>query len=286
MLIIGGEQIDVPGLDGASYWDNKDYALKVGSRPRRTGWVRGIVLHTRMGIWPQTITTATRNRHWDELVARRWEQSGKAVGAHIAIDGDGSYVCLADLMSTVTYHAGQVNEYTVGIEMYQEADGTIYNDTLQAAVILCDVITRNLGIQRQYPLTSEISRRFATPTASFSASPSRRLAYMPDGMEGRDFVGVYGHRNVTKNRGKGDPGDKIFEMLSAAGYEGYDIDHNQDRNVWAVRQREVLGMDEDDVDGIPGPMTLRALKALDYPWGMYVRRPGDDPDGIFLKSID
>lgn len=271
-LVIDGKLVKTNGLSSVSFLDDDRFALQIGHRPRRTGWVRGIVFHTRMGVMPKEIKSWGQDRKWDELVSRRWANSGRMAGAHIAIDGDGSYACLADLLTTATYHAGQVNEYTVGIEMYQDADGTMYLPTLETAVLLADSITRALGIQRQFASEQVICSRFASPVKGNSKQKS--LAYRPDGREGRDFVGLYGHRNCTLNRGRGDPSDEIWQLLAGAGYESYEVDKNEDRIRWADRQA-MLKFDEDDCDGIPGPQTVKRLLQIGKPHGLWIPRPGD-----------
>lgn len=277
-LIIEGRSVavvDVKGnpIESASFLDDKRFQLaKSGYRPRRTNWVRGICVHTRMGAWPLHLVDESRNRRWDEMVAQRWENSGRMAGAHIAIDADGSFACLSDLMTTATYHAGQVNEYSIGIEMYQEPDGTIYKATLMNAVAIIDAITRVFGIQRQVCSERQLSLRLASPVRG--RTKSANLAYHPGGREGRDFVGVYGHRNCTRNRGLGDPGDHIFQFLKMAGYEEFDIDADEDRHVWLSRQAQI-GIPEDSLDGIPGPMTCEALLDQGKPYGLWVCRPTD-----------
>lgn len=277
-LIIQGKPVSVEDTKGqlissASFLDEPRFKLgKHSFRSRRTNWVRGICLHTRMGIWPIKLVDEARNRRWDEMVAERWENSGRMAGAHLAVDSDGSFVCMSDLATTATYHAGQVNEYSIGIEMYQEADGTMYKATLMNTVAIVDAITRIFGIQRQVCSERQLSLRFASPVRG--RTKTANLAYHPGGREGRDFVGVYGHRNCTRNRGLGDPGDYIFEFLKMAGYEEFDLDADEDRHIWLSRQAQI-GIPEDSLDGIPGPMTRDALLAMGKPHGMWIQRPTD-----------
>lgn len=277
-LIVQGNPVFVEDTKGqrilsASYLEDPRFKLGKNSfRLRRTNWVRGICLHTRMGIWPILLRDESPNRRWDEMVADRWENSGRMAGAHLAVDSDGSFVCMSDLATTATYHAGQVNEYSIGIEMYQEPDGVMYKPTLMTAVALVDEITRRFGIQRQVCSERQVSLRFASPVRG--RTKSSNLAFHPGGREGRDFVGIYGHRNCTRNRGLGDPGDLIFQFLKLAGYEEFDADADEDRHVWQSRQAQ-LGLPEDCLDGIAGPMTCEALLDQGKPYGLWVARPTD-----------
>lgn len=274
-LVLHGHKVDVPGLDSVDFVDDPRFRLsKSGYRFRTKGtWIRGVVLHTRMGVWPTRVSDKRVSRNWDKVVADRWANSGRMAGAHIAIDSDGSYACLADITDDVTFHAGQVNPYTVGIEMYQEPDGTIYVPTLMACVEIVDILTRELSIQRQMPTTAQISKRFAS--ANIHAPKDKKsLACLPGGKSGRDFVGVYGHRNCTRNRGKGDPGDDIWSMLAVMGYEAYDVDTDDDRRVWKKRQKD-MGLSNSLCDGIPGIGTVNRLRQIGKPYGLWVQRPCD-----------
>jgi hypothetical protein len=87
-----------------------------------------------------------------------------------------------------------------------------------------------------------------------------------------EVIGVLGHRDTTKTRGFGDPGDKVINLLGLAGYEPMDFDQRKDMEEWRRRQTK-LGLPK--VDGVPGPMTCDALEARGRAHGLWVRRPGD-----------
>jgi N-acetylmuramoyl-L-alanine amidase len=280
MIIINGKRYGVAGFAGMCFLEDPALILRSRHdwRPRPAErWIRGLVLHTRMGL-PVTVRPGKGpNLGWDTVLARRFSDDERQASAHIAIDADGSYACLADLRTVCTYHAGHVNEITVGIEMYQGTDGMVCESTLESCLAICDVLTRALGIQRQYPLESVLCRRLASPTPGLT--PATKLAYMKGGGRGQDFVGVYGHRNVTANRGPGDPGDPIFQRLGKAGYEGYRIDDGDDLAVWAERQSH-LGIDPEECNGIPDRKTRDHINLVKGKRsGLWVTRPGDDdPD--------
>ena len=90
----------------------------------------------------------------------------------------------------------------------------------------------------------------------------------------KDVVGVYSHYMQTTSRGYGDPGPYIQQALKDAGYETYAFDGDDDKTVWKARQR-AIGIVAGDCDGIPGPATVRALKASGKAHGMFVSRPID-----------
>ena len=271
MLVINGKKVPVPGLESACYLDNpkygftnkKDFATRTGAD------VRSICVHTRMGIRTQPVVNCTKPRNWDFVGVNNANRDDRIASWHISIDSDGSFVCHLDLLLHKAYHCGQVNDYSVGIEMFQEADGTITNETLDACVKIIDVITRELFIQRQIPEDTVLITRFARSTPG--NSKSTRLSYLRDGRSGSDYVGVFGHRNATKNRGPGDPGDHIFDRLRAAGYESYRLSDDSDKLVWTERQKK-LGV---EANGVPGPATVGMLIKAGYKHGLWVQRPGD-----------
>ena len=275
MLVINGQKVEVPGVESGCFLDNPKlgFTKKQDFRLRKTSWVRSICVHTRMGIWPQTHEPSKKNRRWDELGVRRASKDDRIASWHISIDSDGSFVCHLDLAKHCAYHAGQTNDYSIGIECWQSADGNVTPETLASCVRIIDVITREFKIQRQFCTENTICKRLARSRKPSPKSRSQQLAYMEGGGNGEDFVGVFGHRNCTKNRGRGDPGDRVFDLLREAGYEEFVIRANEDLNTWKTRQ-ERLGM-LPPYDGIPGPGTVRVIEADNQAHGIWVPRPGD-----------
>lgn len=261
-IIINDKAVEVQGFPSRSWKDNP--ALRRGAedgRTRRTSWVRSIIIHTTKGIpggrnkAPQTIRPGKGPDQGKEVdVARFWSRSTERSGAHLIIDTDGSIGCIADLATEEMFHAGQthVNTNSVGIEMYQLGDGSLYEATLDACVALCDTICAELGIQRQIQFP-------------YHRRPVQRLAN-----GGNDCVGVFGHRDITTRRGLGDPGDAIFQKLMAAGYEEFDFEASEDLATWKERQRD-LGLKD---DGVAGPGSQRALARAGYRRGLWTLGKG------------
>jgi hypothetical protein len=273
MLVVNGFGWEVPGRTGDNFRQNPKLSLtqRGDFRPRRPDEVvLGVVFHTRLGLRGEVRPGRGPNRGWDLDLAARFSKDDRAASCHVAVDADGSYACFADLARVATYHAGHVNGITVGIELYQEADGAVYEETLESGADICDVVTRVFGVQRQVPVERAICRRFA------NILPTDAKTYIAGGNRGRDFSGVYGHRNITRNRGEGDPGDRIFELLVERGYERYAVDAGEDIAVWEQRQRE-LNMDPREVDGVPGQVT-RSMIAMHRKGGpgIWVEREGDE----------
>jgi len=143
---------------------------------------------------------------------------------------------LADLATIAAFHATSANRFSIGLEVYQERGGRIYQGAIDTAVKIIDAICAAFLIPRQIPHAYH-----GQPLARFSGG-------------GSDLVGVFGHRDQTTRRGAGDPGDYIMAALAGVGYERYDFDRGQDVDMWRKRQ-DALGVKS---DGIPGPKTMTA----------------------------
>jgi len=268
-LVIDGKRYDIAGIQSACFLDNPKFGFtdKTDFSVRK-GAPRSICLHTRMGVHPQKIVDSIPNRRWDELGVKRASSDDRNASWHISIDADGSFVCHLDCYRISAHQASQLNEYSVGIEMYQTLEGEITKATLATAVKICNKLTEVLGIQRQFPIEDKISVRFASNSGSWHKT--KKLAYMAGGESGATWYGVFGHRNLTRNRGKGDPGDEIFKLLKSEGYEGFHVDTREDIEVWKQRQAKLkFGTS----DGIPGPATVAELKRAGYPHGLYITVP-------------
>lgn len=221
-LVFDGKKVDIEGIESASFLDDKKYAF-TNKRDFTVRKVKpqSICLHTRMGVWPQILVNETKDRRWDELGVKRASADERVASWHISIDSDGSFVCHLDLITIEAYHCSQVNPYSIGIEMYQELDGTITEATLNTAAKICETICNELSIAKQFPSSNSIIVEFARPDGK--AHKTKKRAYMAGGLSGKEFFGVFGHRNATRNRGKGDPGDLVFDKLAKLGFIRLDI---------------------------------------------------------------
>lgn len=263
-LIINGIAVDVPFITVVNYFDDARLRLKIGEdgarRPKHA--VTSIVLHTTRGA-PDSDDTreqvirpgAGPSSHAGVEVNIDWHKDGRCAGAHLVVDFDGVVYCLADLLLEMSYHATSVNPSTIGIEIKQGNDCEMYDAQLDAVVRLCNWLTYYFGIQRQIP------DKYRGPVARLEAGA-------------RDYRGVFGHRDQTGRRGRGDPGDPVMERLARAGYEAFRLDRGDDRMVWRARQR-ALGMHDHDVDGIPGQQTTAELVAHGYKGGLWAMPPGE-----------
>lgn len=255
-LLISGELVPVPGLTivpPASHGGPAWAALAPGDyRTRKTKWVRQILLHTTKGIADQRILPGAGEPGRARVVADFWRGDPAHSAAHLVVDLDGTVVCLADLARVEAYHAEASNPWSIGIEMYQLADGSIHAATLDATARLAVALCRLIGIPEMIPV------------GPYAGAPLRRL--LPDG--GPSVCGILGHRDNTPKRGRGDPGDAIMELLADRGCESVDFDRYQDLELGRARQRRLNELDAKAgltwrplaLDGICGGASIAAMR--------------------------
>lgn len=262
-IILNGKHYEVPGVTTISYEETSEFQSAIHKRSRST-WVRGIVLHTNRGMVPETVRPGGKDAKRDLALADYQDSSERVAGWDYSADFDGSIAVSNDPYEYATYHAGHMNDYSVGIEMNQlrSSPYALYENELNQMVLFLDFLTNRLGIQRQIlwdkendcPIKGVIERL-------------ENERYYPW------YCGLYGHRNCSSNKGPGDPGNPIFYKLKEAGYELFDVRDWEDVKVWKERQRK-LG--NNNPDGIPGPATRKAMIDHGHPYGLYVKRPMDD----------
>lgn len=245
LFTIPGVEVIAPACVGGPSWATlspRDYGT------RKTPWIRQVIVHTTKGEDPQHVIPGVGPGGRDRVVADFWKGDEAHSGAQLVVDNDGSVVCLVDLRRYAAYHATVSNDWSIGIEMYQEAGGGVYEATLRSTVKLVVALCEIFEIP------------FQVPGVPYRGHPLRR---MTNG--GPDCVGIFGHRDNTERRGRGDPGDEIFARLLAAGAEGFDFEARADVDAWARRQSVLNHMGERlAVDGIAGPSTIAAMKRLGF----------------------
>jgi hypothetical protein len=252
-LVVDGAAVEIAGLWTRSFLD--DPSLRLASedyakRPRVR--IRSIVLHTTQGIWPQVVWPGGGKPGGAAANVNYWRNDHKCASSHLLIDGDGTVMCAADLSLEQTWHATAINPYSIGIETVQRSDGSLYHAQIEALVTLVDWLTARFRIQRQIP---DVYRQ-AIPRLIGG---------------GRDFVGVCGHRDQSRDRGRGDPGDAMFDALGDAGYERFNLVAGADMQTWKDRQT-ALGFTGTDVDGVPLDQTCDALAKAGHVGGLWVPR--------------
>ena len=266
-LLIGGRYVQVPGSRVISPSEFTWSALGIEDyRLRHTKWVRQIIIHTTKGIVPQYVRKGAGAPGAGKAVADFWRKDSQHSAAQLVVDRNGDIICLADLMTTCAYHATTSNDHSVGIEMYQESDGGIYEAVLEATVELVAVLCESLSIPLQ-----------------ICADPYRENHIVPRMKNGGpDCVGIFGHRDQAwkfpfqmdaaeakkypqgyASRGRGDPGDEIYHrIVSELNPEQFKYGEEEDLHAWGPRQRklnDILG-ERLQVDGVCGPGTIAAMR--------------------------
>jgi len=288
-LLANGRRVLIPGIEvigpGDAVWsklDPRDYRL----RPRGT-WVRQVIIHTTKGLWPQYVKPGVGPNGRDRSTAEYWSGNPESGGAHIVVDSDGSIVCLCDLAKVEAYHATTSNAWSIGIEMYQESDGGIYEAVLQSTVALVRALCSGHGaVHDDGSMWEGFKIPFQIPQRRYNGRPIERMREHG----GPDMVGVFGHRdnswkfpwqltpeqrirypNGYASRGAGDPGEEIYSRLRVAGAEEFDFDARQDLTTWKTRQVKLNTRGAKlDVDGVAGPATMSAIARLGLDGGRAV----------------
>ena len=262
-LVFGGIAHEVEGLRSVSYIDNPTLAPRITDSDKRARRIRSVIVHTTSGTCragkdkPGRMATDDRAG----VLARYQTRTARRVSWDYTVGRDGVVIAQNDPLERYSWHATAWNPISVGIELVQDADGSLYEEQLDALVLLVDELTRRLKIQRQ------IAWRGDSPILELLARADEH------GAKGVDMVGVYAHVHNTKSRGAGDPGPAPFRALHAAGYEGFDVAAGADLATWRERQR-ALGI---AADGIALDQTCAALERAGRPCGLWVPRPGDAP---------
>ena len=204
-LVIDGQRIETPGMETISWLDDPAVPRVKDGRRRVPQSARAVVLHTVHGKLGPLSDAASAPSVRAERYARYQAGTAREVSWHITVDTDGTIVQSTDVAAWTCWHATSVNGWTVGVELVQEADGTVYRPQLAAVVALCDLLCARLGIERRVPARAGV--------------PIVGVVSRLTGTDG-PWSGVFGHRNQTRNRGPGDPGSSVFLALLAAGYAG------------------------------------------------------------------
>jgi hypothetical protein len=271
-VVIGGTREEIPGIASVCWLDGNPKVKYVTDKKKRERVCRGIVCHTHEGVLGELLEGLGPNTTMDERLAMYQTQTDRIVSWDWTQDQNGDVTWQNDPLVDYTFHGNQVCDVTVGFELIQKVrrnskgevvGGDLYSGQIAAAVLMIDFITARLGIQRQIPWDKKRNRPVRGVVGRIAAG-------------GGDVVGIYGHRNITTNRGAGDPGDAIFFALRDAGYELFDLNTEEDLKTWKLRQQQLGFTDLKDLDGVPLTKTVAALKNKGHRHGMWVKRPVDD----------
>jgi hypothetical protein len=222
-------------------------------RSRCTRWIRSIVIHNTKNIPTVVKPGVGPTTNVGERVVHFWSTNPKPAGAHIVVDHNAYIYCLTDLVKDAAYHAGSMNEVSIGIEIYEDSQGVVYSEQLSATVNLVIWLCKRFRIQMQMPLALDNSE-----------IPRIRAG-------GKDCVGVFGHCHNDHKDKANDPGLDIFKFLAVAGFKEFNFSkcssviRTEDVVYWYNKQLR-LGL---NTDGIPGPETCDALQVKGFVNGLY-----------------
>jgi len=273
-LPINGALVPVPGLTivppafhGGPEWcqlSQEDWRARPAAR------VGIITPHTTGGRWPQVVLPGSgRGGHAREIFDM-WRGRDRGPGAkqssssHMVVDFDGVLYCATDLQLHETFNAQAINPRNISIEMCTTVTGAIYQATLDTTVSVIAALTLS-----GRPGSGLFPIPFQHRAGPYNGQPLHRLEVGGVQSDGRDVVGIIGHRDQTGRRGRGDPGDELMLELQLAGSEPVDYDHGQDLSLGRQRQarlNQLTALRHDLcavpllVDGVCGPASLAAMR--------------------------
>ena len=168
---------------------------KQGTARRKA--VAHVILHTTGGYPDSKHPTPQRIRS-EEAEARHcqaqsvhayWSRTDRIGAAHLLVDADGAVYQIADLSTRAMYHCVGYNQVSIGVEVVQQSDSSLFAAQLSSVVELCEWLALSFSLPRSV------------------AMPYVGVRDVIDG------VGVLGHRDLSSNRGSGDPGDFVMGAL-------------------------------------------------------------------------
>ena len=219
-LVLDGLPVQTPGHDTLSWLDDPRLP-HVGARRRDDGFPRtpadvtAGTVHTSKGKLGRLLRGAGPASTAAERLARYQASTDRDVSWHFTIDTDVTVVQSADPGAWACWHAGQVNGSTFGIELVQADDYALYEAQLRELAWLVSLLCERYRVPKAVPVG---------PDGKPWAGIIPELMKAPEGDSGRSWRGVYGHRNCSRRRGKGDPGDHAMLALLGAGFSRVPLD--------------------------------------------------------------
>lgn len=291
-LVVAGVQVDVPGVRVLNVTDDARAKLSPEDYKKRASRVvKKIVVHTTKGISPTKVFPGRGPEGRAFIVSNHWKGDPLRSAAQLVADGH-LVLCLADLATICAHHATTANDDSIGLEMYQESNGGIYEGTLDNAVRIIRALC-GLSFDDRFAHTIAIPYQIAGDRY-VAGKIIERLKFGGD-----DFSGIFGHRDQAwmfpeyldavkrakyphgyAGRGAGDPGDDIGQRLIADGCEPFKLASREDLTAWMHRQRRLnMWGAKLAVDGLPGPATFAAMKKLRFAHGREIDAAVEDPRG-------
>lgn len=215
-LVIYGKRVPVPGVEVVTWLDDPKRAPRVTDGRRRTVRPLAVVLHTSRGV-RGAVRPGSLPSTRAETLALYQARTEREVSWCATVDTDGTTLQQCDAGSWTAWHAGAVNEWTIGIELVQQpTTGDLWQVQVDAAVAVVRTLCEALQIPKRVPVGVDGKPVLAGLQALRSKAAGGR---------GERWAGVFGHVHCAPPtgagaRGPGDPGPAIFDALLAAGFEG------------------------------------------------------------------
>ena len=210
-LTLNGRLVPVQGLEIVSYATGAVPRTTDG-RARTADKISAVVIHTTDGRAGAQLRPGSRASVLAESLARYQATTARDVSWDFTVDSDGTVVQSNDPGTWYTWHAEHANGYSIGIEMVQQPGSPdLWQAQIDATVRLVTVLCEVFGIPKVTVVDAAGDPEHGIVRDWQEADEGgRQLA----------FNGVAGHRNLTTNKGPGDPGDLPFRALLAAGFRG------------------------------------------------------------------
>jgi hypothetical protein len=210
-LMLNGRLVPVPGLEIVSFASGAVPRTTDG-RARTADKISAVVIHTTRGVAGARLRPGSRASVLAESLARYQASTTRDVSWDFTVDTDGTVVQSNDPGTWYTWHAEHANGYSIGIEMVQQQDSPdLWQAQIDATVRLVTVLCEVFNI----PKVTVVNASGAPESGIV-----RDWQEADEGGRQLAFNGVAGHRNLTRNKGPGDPGDLPFQALLAAGFRG------------------------------------------------------------------
>jgi hypothetical protein len=253
-LIVDGRRVPVPGVRVVTWEDDPRVPRAVHGAMRSASDVSGSIVHTSRGK-DARITRATGSPTKGLKVARYLgRRNTREVSAHLVVAGDGTVYQVADLATWHCNHAGQVNGFTVGVEVAQDdGDPSLTEAQVKAFVAMMHVVHAALKIPMRVPMRGR-------EHVSDDVKPWLRKR---DGGAEHRFAGCVGHRNTSTSRGRGDPGDALMEALHQSGFAGVLPDAMDCLGGVCADEERLEGDDDAPQEWPPAPSWLDLAREVD-----------------------
>lgn len=207
-----------PAFQSTGYHDKGAGCKQCKYKTKRTEEVVGIVLHFNRGMKPGQIIPGGKNyKNTGEtergLVLSRYQAGtmDRKASWDFTVDMDGHVYQSNDPMKFYTWNANAANRHVLGIEVVQETNQpwNMYEAGLKSTVELVLFLTETIPSIPRVILCWDEFKGCWEQGPIFSS-------YFNETNYG-SLNGIYGHRNISTNRGPGDPDSIVFEELWKTG---------------------------------------------------------------------